>query len=221
MANRWRMGMALICGSALLAVGASAQFPGMQGPPSMRGVWAPVVGAGAAYEITEKKGEKNDLEIAVVGAETIEGQPGHWLEMAIKTRDGVMVMKNFVALKGKETPVLRMIMQAPGEEPMEFPMQMMGMGRGPQKAQKADVREGATKVGTETITVPAGTFACEHYKTAEGEDVWVSEKVSPWGMVKFTGKDSSMVLQRTITDAKTKIKGTPKKFDMQEMMRRP
>lgn len=180
-----------------------------------------MVGAGATYEITEKKGEKNDLEIAVVGAETIEGQSGHWLEMTIKTREGVMVMKNFIVLKGKETPVLRMIIQAGGEEAMEFPMQMMGMGRGPQRPQKADVREGATRVGTETITVPAGTFACEHYKTSEGDDVWVSEKVSPWGMVKFTGKDSSMVLQRTVSEAKTKIKGTPRKFDMQEMMRRP
>lgn len=219
MTNGWRVGLALICGCALLAAGASAQFPGMQGPPSMRGVWNPVVGSGAAYEITEKKGEKMAMEIAVVGTESYQGQNGHWLETTIQTREGLMVMKMLTALRGKEMPTLRMIMQAPGQEAMEFSIEMMGMmGRGAQKAQSADSREGATKVGTETITVPAGTFVCEHYKSSDGE-FWVSEKVIPWGMVKYTGKDSSMVLQRTITDAKTKIKGTPKKFDM-EMMRR-
>ena len=35
-------------------------------------------------------------------------------------------------------------------------------------------------VGTETITVPAGTFSCDHYRNdTKNSDVWVSDKVSP------------------------------------------
>lgn len=220
---RWREVMACMCVFALLAVTTNAQFPGMQGPPTMRGVWSPVVGSGAAYQVVDKKGEKSDMEIAVVGTEMVAGQSGHWMEMTMQSREGQMVMKNLVVLKGKDTAFLKMIMQAPGQEPMEFSMEMMGMmNRGAQRqAQKSDVREGAVRVGTETITVPAGTFSCEHYKTSEGDDIWISEKVAPWGMVKVTGKDSSMTLMRTITGATTKIKGTPRKFDMGEMMRRP
>ncbi len=212
------VGLTMLLAGALLA---HAQFPGMQ-PPAIRGVWSPAVGSGAAYQMTDKKGDKMEMEIAVVGAETHQGQPGHWLETAMQTREGLMVMKTLIILKGKETAVQRIIMQGPGQEAMEFPLEMMSMmNRGAQKAQKSDVREGATRVGSETIIVPAGTFSCEHYKTTDGDDVWIAEKVAPWGMVKFTGKDgSSMVLQRTLANAATKIRGTPKKFDMQEMMRR-
>jgi hypothetical protein len=220
---RCREVLACLCAIAFLAVATPAQFPGMQGPPAMRGVFSPVVGSGAAYQLTDKKGEKMDMEIYIVGQETQQGQPGYWMETAMQTRQGQMVSKTLVAKKGTDTAVLRMIMQAPGQEPMEFSMEMMGMmNRGVQKqAQRADVREGATRVGTETIEVPAGKFSCEHYKTSEGDDIWISEKVAPWGMVKFTGKDSSMVLQRTITGATTRITGTPRKFDPSEMMRRP
>jgi hypothetical protein len=220
--NRWRGGAACICAILLLAAVASAQFPGMQGPPSFRGVWAPVVGAGAAYEMTGRRNDKSNMEIYIVGAETFEGTSGHWVEMAMNTREGEMVMKTFMGVRGKETAMLRMIMQPGGQEPMEFSMEMMGMMRRgqPTPSQKVDAREGATRVGTETITVPAGTFTCEHYKTADGDDFWVSDKVAPWGLVKATGKESSMTLTRVITGAKTKIRGTPRKFDMQEMMKR-
>lgn len=219
--NRWRGCVACMCAFLFLALGTSAQFP-TQGPPAIRGVWAPVVGSGATYQVVNRKGEKSEMEITVVGAETLDGQAGHWMEIAMGTPEGEMVMKQFMGLRGKETPVLRMIMQAPGQEPMEFSMEMMGMmQRGQAKVtQKSDFREGATRVGTETITVPAGTFSCEHYKTSDGDDVWISDKVAPWGMVKATGKENNLTLMRVVTGAKTKIRGTPRKFDMQEMMKR-
>lgn len=217
---RWRGVVAVLCAMAM-AGAVNGQYPGMQGQPTMRGVWSPVVGSGSAYQMVDKKGEKLDMEIAVVGSEMVEGQTGHWLEMTMPSREGQMVMKHLVVLKGKDAAFLRMIIQQGADEPMEFSMEMLGMmGRGAQRAQKADAREGGTRVGTESITVPAGTFTCEHFKTSDGDDIWVSDTVKPWGLVKATTKDSSMTLMRTITGARTKIRGTPRKFDMQEMMRR-
>jgi hypothetical protein len=95
----------------------------------------------------------------------------------------------------------------------------MGGRKMPQSA-PSDIRSKAEHVGTETITVPAGTFSCEHYRMKDGSsDAWISEKVAPWGLVKSQGKDSSMVLTKSITDAKDHITGTPKKFDPMQMMR--
>jgi hypothetical protein len=71
-------------------------------------------------------------------------------------------------------------------------------------------------VGNESITVPAGTFSCEHWTKDEGKgDVWVSAKVSPMGMVKMMDENETMVLTRLISDAKSHITGTPVKFDPQ------
>jgi hypothetical protein len=103
---------------------------------------------------------------------------------------------------------------------MEMDMNMnMGGHRMPQST-PSDIRDKAERVGTESITVPAGTFSCEHYRMKDGSsEAWVSDKVAPWGLVKTQGKDSSMVLTKVITDAKDHITGTPKKFDPMQMMR--
>lgn len=78
----------------------------------------------------------------------------------------------------------------------------------------------AERGGSEIITVPAGTYTCEHWRAKDGSgDYWISDNVCPMGLVKMTGKDSSMVLQRQITGATTKLPPPYKKFDMQEMMR--
>jgi uncharacterized protein YqjF (DUF2071 family) len=91
-----------------------------------------------------------------------------------------------------------------------------------QRPQKSDVREEAERVGMESVTTPAGTFNCEHWRSKDkASDYWFTEKVSPWGLVKLTSKDETMTLLRVISGAKTKIRGTPKKFDPAEMMRRP
>jgi hypothetical protein len=92
------------------------------------------------------------------------------------------------------------------------------MGNGNQKL--ADARKEMERVGTETITTPAGTFSCQHWRKKDGStDVWLSEKVAPWGLVKMVSKDSTMILERVVTDAKSHITGTPVKFNPMEMMR--
>jgi len=80
--------------------------------------------------------------------------------------------------------------------------------------QPADIRDRAEDLGSESVTTPAGTFTAEHYKMKDGSgDAWVTPKAGPWGLVKFQGKDTSMVLTKVITDAKDKIVGTPQPFN--------
>jgi hypothetical protein len=216
----WRLAVAVL-GIIALAIPAVAQMGRGMGGPSVHGVWKPVVGAGSAYQMESKRGGKQEIEIAIVGAETSEGKAGHWLEMTTNDPEqGQMVMRRLMALDGKEMRTLRMVFQQGNDEPMEMSMQMMSMMGQQQKPQKSDFRDDAERVGTETITTPAGTFECEHWRSKDkSSDYWLSEKVSPWGLVKMTSKDENMTLVRVISNAKTKIRGTPKKFDPSEMMR--
>ncbi|MCI0541820.1 MAG: DUF4412 domain-containing protein [Verrucomicrobiales bacterium] len=202
-----------------LAVPAVGQGP-MQGPPTFRGVWAPVVGSGAAYQV-ETNREKREMEMAVVGTEPHEGKTGHWLEIFMKDpRQGDVVMKMLIVLDGSNTRSMRMIMQTQEMGPIEMPINLMGGGRG-QTVNEADFRDKAERVGTESITTAAGTFACEHYRNKEdGADIWVAEKIAPYGLVKMISKDgTTMTLTRVITGAKSRIVGTPQKFDPGAMMR--
>jgi hypothetical protein len=83
-----------------------------------------------------------------------------------------------------------------------------------------DVRDSAEKVGTESVTTPAGTFNCDHYRAKDGSwDAWISTQVMPWGVVKSTSKDVNMTLTRVITNATDHITGTPQVMDPAQMMR--
>jgi hypothetical protein len=203
-----------------LALPVAAQF----GPriPDMSGIWHPVVGSGGAYEVTGTDGKKSNIEMTIVGKEDVAGKPGFWMEMAMSDprSGGNMFMKYLVAPGDNGMAPSKMIMQMPGQDPMEMDLSMMG-GRGPAAAATpSDIRSKAELVGTESVTVPAGTFSCEHYRAKDGSgDAWVSDKVAPWGLVKAQGKNNSIVLTKVISDATDHITGTPKKFDPSQMMR--
>lgn len=200
-----------------------AQFGPMTHAPSIQGVWSPVVGTGAAYEMTDRQQQKNTMEITIVGKEPVNGKDAYWTETGIQDpkTHSMIYMKMLVAQDKNNVVTERFIVQVPGQpNPMEMSMSMAmsGMQGGRQNRQSSDIRESADRVGTETINVPAGSFACEHYRMKDGSgDVWVSPTVAPWGVVKFVGRDASMVLLKQIKDAKDHITGTPVKMD--QMMR--
>ena len=186
--------------------------------PKVGGVWNPVIGSGASYQV-EGKTPKMEMEIIIVGKEDVGGKPGFWIEMGMNPNGaGQMYVKNLMVLDGKATSDSRMIMQMAGQPPMEMPAAMMN--RNAPAAAPADIRDQAEHVGTENVTTPAGTFSCEHYHSAKDNfDWWLSTKVTPWGLVKSVGNGQTMVVDRLITDAKDHITGTPKQFDPAEMMR--
>jgi hypothetical protein len=209
----------IVAGLAMFFTGTAAAQMGMRGGPSVGGVWNPVVGSGAAYSIEQKGGGKSEMEMAIVGKESVEGKDGYWLELTVQSprHEGQMVMKSLMVLDGPNTTTKRVIMQPSGQPPMEMPMMMMQQ-RGT-VTHPADIRSNAEDVGSESVTTPAGTFACEHYRVKDGSaDFWIAKNVAPYGLVKATGKDSTTVLTRVITDAKDKITGTPVPFNPMGMM---
>jgi hypothetical protein len=171
--------------AAMLPGFAGAQM-GMHAGPAMRGIFNPVVGS-------------------------VDGKEGYWFEMTMaNTAMGQMTSKTLTVLDGQDTVVSRMIVQMGNRPPMEMPTQMYKTNA---QKQPADIRDRAEDVGSESVTTPAGTFVTEHYKMKDGSgDAWVAPKAGPYGLVKFQGKDTSMVLTKVITDAKDKINGTPVPF---------
>lgn len=209
--------------SLLFAAGAASAQMGMgmrAGPPQIRGVWSPVVGQGAVYQVTGEAGKKMEIEITVLGKEPVDGKDGYWLQMAMSNSEmnGQMVMKHLFVLDGQETRPVKTIMQLPGRPPMEMPAQMMHREH---SSQSADIRTDAQDLGSESVTVPAGTFTCEHYRAKDGSESWLAKDVPPWGLVKHQGKDSTMVLVKVISEAKDKIVGTPQPFNPMMMGQPP
>ena len=202
-----------------LAVPAWAQF----GPrsPGISGVFHPVVGQGSAYEIKGNDQPAKEMEMAVVGKEDYQGQTGYWLETSFQGSErGPAAMKMLMVMEGPNPGPKRMIMMMNGQA-YEFPMNNPMMGQRMAQSAPHDIRsdKSIVRVGTESITVPAGTFSCEHYRASDGSsDFWISDKVSPWGLVKSVSKDNTMILTRQITNATSKITGPVKPFDPMQMM---
>jgi len=190
---------------------------GMGGPPSLGGVFSPTVGSGASYEMVRKSAsDKTQFDMYVVGKEA----GGYWIEYAMQNPHmggGSMYMKTLMTHQGDDVMIQRTIMQMPGRPPMDM-TSMMKMHPMQSQQSKADMRAEAENLGTESITTPAGTFSCQHWRgKKDGSEYWISDKVSPWQLVKMTGKDQTMTLTRVITDAKTHITGTP--VSMEDMMK--
>lgn len=183
--------------------------------PSITKAFHPVVGKGAAYLDTEKSGSTRSTEIGIVAKDSADGKEGFWMEF-VSSANNAQPTVGKVLISLDDFHFHRMIVQPPGQQAMELPTNMMGARR--QKTE--DNLNDWHSVGTETITVPAGTFSCEHWRNDKlHSDTWTSEKITPFGMVKeVNSSGSSEVLVKLLDNFPDRITGPVKQFDMQEMM---
>ncbi len=224
-AHRGRLAAPILV--VILAAAASPQAP--RNDAAMRAAWKPVVGSGAAYVVEHKDLGRMEMEIAVVGTENVGGKTGYWVEEFFKDpRHGEGKSKTLFVGDRNSLQIKRMFTQAPDGPLIELPMEMFEGGEEEEESE-------LILLGTETITTPAGTFLCQQYRTKEKKtssedmagagraeddhDFWLSEKVTPFGIVKMTSKDSTQTLVRLITNAQPRIKGTPQKLDPKETKR--
>jgi len=176
--------------------------------PNITDIFKPVVGKGAAYE-TDKSGTKSSLEMTIVGKESVEGKDAYWMEIAHEQGYAKMLMTK------DDFESHRMIVQSPGKPAMEM---TIGMNSGRAAQRRQEELDKWHQVGSESITVPAGTFSCQHWQKGDGKgDIWLSEKVSPFGIIKMVDSSQTMTLVKVITDAKDHITGPVQKFDPQAL----
>jgi hypothetical protein len=192
--------------------------------PAIAEVINPVVGKGAQYQTTRRDQENAapDLqEITIVGKESVDGKDAFWMEISRQDKNQSAMTYAKMLFTKDDFQFHRMVVQQPGQPAMEMPFH-------PSDKTKSRMHEEIEKwsaAGTETITVPAGTFSCKHWKKDKGptdtgdSDIWTSDKVTPFGMVKEISPGRTMVLVKVITDATDHITGPVKTFDPEDMKR--
>ena len=189
----------------LSALPASAQDCSVGIKPPAAGSWA---------EYTTKDGT---MRLALLGNERRGDKSLIRMEMNMTSREGPMIMQVLVPGYPYEVASIEDFVMKAGNRPaMRMNAQMLQMmaSRMP-KDQVAEFCRNSrmTRVGAESMTVPAGTFPTVHYRDdAQGIDVWVSESI-PFGMVKTklkTGEE--IVLTGQGTGAKTQITETPQEM---------
>jgi len=183
--------------------------------PNIANIFHPVLGQGAAYDSTDSDGKKSHMEMYVVDKEMVGTEQGYWMEVGHSADASGNLVYGKMLVTPADFKFHKLVFVMPGStQPMEMDMEHSKAGRDAMD-EKLDKWH---SVGTESVTVPAGTFSCEHWSKDDGKgDVWASSKISPMGMVKSVEDGRTMVLVKQISDAKTHIKGTPMKFDPQMM----
>lgn len=181
--------------------------------PNIADIFHPVVGSGAAYEQQRKDGTKSTLEMLIVGRDTFDGKDAYWFEVGHSDKNSTELSYAKILVTKDDFQFHKMIIMMPGStQPIEMPFNAS-------EKTKAKMEEGLEKwhkVGAEPVTVPAGAFLCDHWQKDDGkDDIWISSKVTPMGMVKQVSENSTMVLVKTISGASDHITGTPQKFDPQ------
>jgi hypothetical protein len=199
-----------------LGTAASAQM-GMElfRRPAIASLLKPVVGSGGVYETAASDAPgapKSTIEFLVVGKEMADGKDAFWLEVGHQMKGAGGLVYSKVLISTDDFQLHRSIMQIPGHPAME-----MKVTPSPNTAQRTeDDLSKWIQVGTEAVTVPAGTFSCQHWKKSDAKDeIWASDKISPFGIVKEVKPNSTQVLVKVLTDTKDHITGPVSPFDPQ------
>jgi hypothetical protein len=211
----------LLCSAALLLINFTVRAQmGMNvfHKPSIANIFHPVVGSGGLYQVTSTDSPHDppkQQQFSIVGKEAVDGSDAYWMEFADQAKGGGKGTVGKVLISKSDFKTHRMIFQRVGQPAMEM---KFDLDAADSKAVPEDLRKWA-QAGDETITVPAGTFACQFWKNDAGDKIWVSDKVTPFGIVKQVTKNETRVLLKLVTDAQDQITGPVKVFDPQEMMR--
>jgi hypothetical protein len=184
--------------------------------PAIAKAFHPVIGKGAEYQSTGKDSSSgpSTIEMGVISKESIDGSDGFWLQFYRTDSAGKNVVGK-VLISASDFQVHRTIFQPTGKPAMEMDINPAVMAR----HSATDELNNWHSVGTETITVPAGTFSCDHWRDDKNNsDVWTSDKVTPYGLVKEVRPNSTMVLTKIVDHIPDRITGPVQKMDMQQLM---
>ena len=178
----------------------------------------PSVGRWAEYQATFK-GKPSTMRYAVVGEESREGRPMKWLEMRMASDKDTMVYQMLTPGNPAEMDQIQEVVFKTGDKPaMKMSGAMIGMIRGQmgKNSALANLCEGVSLVGEESVTVPAGTFkAARFHNDKHDSDTWMVRD-QPFYLVKSVGKDHEIALVKSGEGATSSITEEP-----QDMMGGP
>lgn len=174
----------------------------------------PEVGRWAEYKALYNKEDPYTMRYAVVGGEKRGGKDLKWLELRMtgEKKDGNMIYQVLVPGSVAELGKVEEVIMKPGERPaMKMDGMMLNMIRAQMEKQSflSDACKDVTLVGAESVTVPAGKFQTQHFRSAKHtSDTWLTSDI-PFAMVKSTGKNYEMALTSHGEGAKSSITEVP------------
>jgi hypothetical protein len=189
-----------------------AQF-GKSVSPKFYSDFKPVVGGWSEYQMSSKGEAPVKMKMAIVGKEG----DAYWYETVMEDKKAGRTITKMLVSGNPDDPnsVKRMIIKTGNQPAMEMPVQMWKQGSKPQEPKGKVIDK-----GSETIKVPAGTFATQHFQyqgSGSLVDTWVYKDISPYGLIKSQSKDFEMVLLGYGSGAKTLITEKPQKFEMPQV----
>jgi hypothetical protein len=194
---------------------ACADIPKLFSTPPKIGQWAEF-----SWHQKGKEDASDRMRMAVIKEEKRGGKQMYWLQMVMTgKKDKPTIMQRLTpwdaSSLGAQAPADLVVKI--GDQPAMKMSKEMAKGA----AAQADWREfckDSKFIGTEAITVPAGTFPSRHYTSSSG-DTWASPKAPVWHLVKMTTKEGkTMVLSAVGEGAKNEVTEQP--VDLKTMMMR-
>lgn len=177
----------------------------------------PPVGRWAEYKALYNKKDPYTVRYAVIGDEKRGGQDLQWVELRMtgENKDRNVVYQMLVPGSLMEMGKVQEIVFKSGDQPaMKMNGMMMKMIRGQLEKQNfySEVCKDVSLVGKEQVTVPAGRFQAQHYKSAKYKsDSWLSPGV-PFSLVKSVGENHQMELTAQGDGAKSSITEQPQEM---------
>jgi hypothetical protein len=181
-------------------------------------VKAPAPGRWGEYVVVAPRGEApTTVRFAVIGREERGGHDLIRFETRVRGRSGGSVATQVVVpgYPYANSALQEVVVQRGQEPPVRWGPALLARARASTQSALhrlvAGACAGATLVGEEEITVPAGAFRTRHFRNAEaGSDIWISEAL-PFGIVKLTGPEgASMELLGHGAGARSSITGEPR-----------
>jgi hypothetical protein len=174
----------------------------------------PKVGHYAELQFTNATGESMLIRFAVVGSEMLDGREHYWIEVISAPPvigDNVIVQMLVPHYPFDHRDLKAYIVKMPGAPARKVPDDLLAqIGEQTQTGPSWRQLCGSTEdLGTERVTVEAGTFNTRHYRAGENleDEFWIADV--PFGMVKLIQADSRMELVRHGSDARSSIREKP------------
>ena len=205
-----------------------AQMPGMLGAnlPEMYGeLKIPEVGTYVEYSIISKKDQDEEMiRFSIVGKEKTPEGEFYWYEVKTHNRNtGVTaIIKMLISGDPKDAGnTKRMIVKYNQEKAIELPGNVLAMSdiqKTSEEPIQAEKEEKIEELGKEKVKTPVGTFDCIHLRYEDVDknniDVWTSEKLSFFELVKFESKDRKLELTAYGEDAVSAITEKPEQIQI-------
>jgi len=182
--------------------------------PQFYHLYNPVVGGWSKYEMKDNQGNKAFLTISVVSKEG----SNYWIEVESSQTADVGIAAYLVCgdpteddnvlkvrLKNGDGPIIEITKET--LEKMKKRQKNVAVSSciGPNTGKIQSLPNETLKIGNNTYDCQRITLISPENKTAE---IWVNEKVCPFGIVKLISQDESLILVDAGKGAKPRLLGT-------------